>query len=74
MPDQPRYAYLSRTRFAVFFALTAVDSLLTALFGVPPIRWCARRLAMAAREMYLADRYGPPSESVAPCPWPCKSA
>jgi hypothetical protein len=63
MHDQQRYAYPGRTRVAVYLVLTALDSLVSALVGIPPIRWCARRLATVGRQLYLTARYGPPSES-----------
>lgn len=64
------YAHLLRTR-GVFrgllavaaWVLSAVDALASALIGVPPFAWCAKRAASTVRAVYLSGRYGKPSES-----------
>jgi hypothetical protein len=39
----------------------AVDHYLTALAGLPPLAWCARRFAGVIAEAYRRGRYGPRS-------------
>jgi hypothetical protein len=41
--------------------LTALDALITAAVGIPPIAWCARRLGGAIRAQYRLGRFGEPS-------------
>lgn len=41
--------------------LSALDALITAAIGIPPIGWCVRRLAGAIRETYRLGRFGEPS-------------
>lgn len=41
--------------------LTALDALITAAIGIPPIGWCARRVAGLIRETYRIGRFGEPS-------------
>lgn len=43
------------------FLLSAVDALVTAALGVPPIAWTARQLAAMVREAYRLGQYGEPS-------------
>jgi hypothetical protein len=43
--------------------LSALDALLTAAVGIPPIAWCARQLGALIRETYRLGRYGEPSDS-----------
>jgi hypothetical protein len=42
--------------------LTALDALITAAVGIPPIAWCARQVAALIRETYRIGRYGTPSD------------
>lgn len=65
MTAQPRdwWAIGAGIRSVALLALSAADSLLTALAGAPPIRWCVRQVAAVVREAYRAGRFGPPSES-----------
>ena len=39
----------------------ALDALVTAAIGVPPVAWTTRRLARLVRDAYRIGRYGPPS-------------
>jgi hypothetical protein len=39
----------------------AADHYVTALFGIPPLAWCARRIAGVIAETYRHGRYGPSS-------------
>lgn len=41
--------------------LAALDALVTAAIGIPPIAWCARRLGGAIRDQYRLGRFGEPS-------------
>jgi hypothetical protein len=45
--------------------LSALDALITAAVGIPPIAWCARQFAGVIRETYRLGRYGPPSTRTA---------
>jgi len=42
--------------------LSALDALLAAAVGIPPIGWCARQLGALIRETYRLGRFGEPSE------------
>ncbi len=41
--------------------ISAVDALVTAAVGLPPIAWCVRRFAAVVRDAYRLGRFGPPS-------------
>lgn len=41
--------------------LSALDALITAAVGIPPIAWIARQLAGALRDQYRIGRFGEPS-------------
>jgi hypothetical protein len=43
--------------------LTALDALITAAVGIPPIAWCARQAGAVIQETYRIGRFGPPSKS-----------
>lgn len=62
-PARDWFAVGAGIRGVVVLALTAVDSLISALIGIPPIRWCARKGAAVIRDSYRLGRFGPPSES-----------
>lgn len=50
-------------RAVLVLAVTALDSLVSALAGIPPVRWCARQLAAVVRDAYRVGRFGPASQS-----------
>lgn len=41
--------------------LSALDALITAAIGIPPIGWCARQIGALIRETYRLGRFGEPS-------------
>lgn len=41
--------------------LSALDALITAAVGIPPIAWLARQVGALIRETYRLGRYGEPS-------------
>ena len=43
--------------------LTALDALITAAVGIPPVGWIARQVGVVIRETYRLGRFGPPSPS-----------
>ncbi|GII86606.1 hypothetical protein Ssi03_45960 [Sphaerisporangium siamense] len=56
------YAIGSAIRALLLLALTAVDDWVSAVTGIRPIRWHARRAADVARQAWWLALYGPPAE------------
>ncbi|WP_433188755.1 hypothetical protein [Actinoallomurus sp. CA-150999] len=46
----------------VVLLVSAVDHYLAALFGIPPLAWCARQIGGVIRDAYRQGRYGPASD------------
>lgn len=58
------YATGAAIRVMVLLALTAVDDWVSALLGVRPVRWHARRIVRTSRAIWWLALYGPPAEEV----------
>lgn len=56
------YAIGAGIRAVLALFLGAVDALVSAVLGIPPIRWCAAHLAEVIRAEYWRGRFGPPSD------------
>lgn len=46
----------------IVLLVSAVDHYLAAVFGIPPLAWCARQVAGVIAEAYRRGRYGQPSD------------
>ena len=62
-PTRDWWAVGAGIRAVLVLAVTAIDSLLSALIGIPPVRWCAHQVAAVVRDAYRSGRFGPPSRS-----------
>lgn len=49
----------------IVLLVSAIDHYLAALFGVPPLAWCARQVGGVIAEAYRQGRYGPVSACTA---------